>query len=205
MSPIYGHCDLDLSPSTFELSLGHRIAQWVKPLTTIQCRPWGSRSRRSSKPYGTAFRTTQTAFKSQASRHNNTPFEQVGALLDHLAKRTDSDYEIFCKCLKEDNQGHIVTAILEDPSSIRKDIGESLSDCSVHLCDKPRLLLNSVETSYDAEKLSRTAAVKTPAELEIAHIFNHLEELVPKLAASARHDVYEQSIRLAEHCLNSNG
>jgi hypothetical protein len=26
-------------------SEGHRIAQWVKPLTTIQCRPWGSRSR----------------------------------------------------------------------------------------------------------------------------------------------------------------
>ncbi|ELU02786.1 hypothetical protein CAPTEDRAFT_215569 [Capitella teleta] len=134
---------------------------------------------------------------------NDTPFEQVGALLDHLEKRTDGDYEKFCKCLKEDNQGHIVTEILEDPSSIRKDIGdshnaESLSDCSVHLCDKPRLLLNEVETSYDAEKLSRTAAVKTPAELEIAHNFNHLEELVLKLAAN---DVYEQSIRHAKHFL----
>ncbi|ELU02785.1 hypothetical protein CAPTEDRAFT_215568 [Capitella teleta] len=83
---------------------------------------------------------------------NNTSFEQVGALLDHLAKRTDGDYEKFCKCLKEDNQGHIVTEILEDPSSIRKDIGDSHNIPSVlsnaHFWDKPRLLLNSVETRH---------------------------------------------------------
>ncbi|ELU15967.1 hypothetical protein CAPTEDRAFT_193620 [Capitella teleta] len=43
---------------------------------------------------------------------NSTHDQQVGELLDHLAKRTDRDYEAFCKCLKKDNQGHVVTEIL---------------------------------------------------------------------------------------------
>ncbi|ELT97649.1 hypothetical protein CAPTEDRAFT_208967 [Capitella teleta] len=59
-------------------------------------------------------------------QYNNNPFEQVGAMLDYLAKRTDRDYEEFCECLEEDNQGHIVTEILgsgkQEPSSIRKKL-----------------------------------------------------------------------------------
>ncbi|ELU03122.1 hypothetical protein CAPTEDRAFT_223019 [Capitella teleta] len=43
---------------------------------------------------------------------NRTPFEQVCELLDHLEKRTDRDYDAFCECLKEDNQGYLVTDIL---------------------------------------------------------------------------------------------
>ncbi|ELU16124.1 hypothetical protein CAPTEDRAFT_208742 [Capitella teleta] len=51
--------------------------------------------------------------KDEASiRSNTNSFEQIGELLDHLAKRTESDFEAFCECLEKDNQGHIVTEIL---------------------------------------------------------------------------------------------
>ncbi|ELU03248.1 hypothetical protein CAPTEDRAFT_213225 [Capitella teleta] len=45
-------------------------------------------------------------------KFNRNSFEQIGELLDHLAKRTESDFEAFCECLEKDNQGHIVTEIL---------------------------------------------------------------------------------------------
>ncbi|ELU11939.1 hypothetical protein CAPTEDRAFT_204243, partial [Capitella teleta] len=45
-------------------------------------------------------------------KFNRTSYEQIGKLLDHLAKRTDRDFEAFCECLEADNQGHIVTEIL---------------------------------------------------------------------------------------------
>ncbi|ELT97643.1 hypothetical protein CAPTEDRAFT_200643 [Capitella teleta] len=38
---------------------------------------------------------------------NKTPDEQVGALLDYLAGRTEEDYVTFGKCLNEDNQRHV--------------------------------------------------------------------------------------------------
>ncbi|ELU04976.1 hypothetical protein CAPTEDRAFT_208908 [Capitella teleta] len=62
---------------------------------------------------------------------NRTFFEQVGELLDHLAKRTDRDFEAFCECLKADNQGHIVTEILGDGalSPSNKDVREQLERC----------------------------------------------------------------------------
>ncbi|ELT91370.1 hypothetical protein CAPTEDRAFT_201949 [Capitella teleta] len=43
---------------------------------------------------------------------NRTPVEQVGEFLDHLARRTNRDYEEFCECLEKDNQGYVVTQIL---------------------------------------------------------------------------------------------
>ncbi|ELU00925.1 hypothetical protein CAPTEDRAFT_202174 [Capitella teleta] len=48
---------------------------------------------------------------------NKTSFEQVNALLDHIAKGTAHDYRKFCKCLKANNQGHIVTEILQSETS----------------------------------------------------------------------------------------
>ncbi|ELU08302.1 hypothetical protein CAPTEDRAFT_195088 [Capitella teleta] len=62
---------------------------------------------------------------------NKTSHEQIGELLDHLAKRTESDFEAFCECLEADNQGHIVTEILrysaQSPSN--KDVREQLVRC----------------------------------------------------------------------------
>ncbi|ELU09576.1 hypothetical protein CAPTEDRAFT_194696 [Capitella teleta] len=43
---------------------------------------------------------------------NKTSHEQIGELLDHLAKGTERDFEAFCYCLKEDNQEHVVAEIL---------------------------------------------------------------------------------------------
>ncbi|ELU03418.1 hypothetical protein CAPTEDRAFT_201707 [Capitella teleta] len=43
---------------------------------------------------------------------NRTSHEQIGKLLDHLAKRTESDFEAFCECLIATDQGHIATDIL---------------------------------------------------------------------------------------------
>uniref|UniRef100_X2A513 CARD domain-containing protein n=1 Tax=Capitella teleta TaxID=283909 RepID=X2A513_CAPTE len=45
-------------------------------------------------------------------KFNRTSYEQIGKLLDHLARRTDRDFKAFCECLEADNQGHVVTEIL---------------------------------------------------------------------------------------------
>ncbi|ELT92665.1 hypothetical protein CAPTEDRAFT_209521 [Capitella teleta] len=59
---------------------------------------------------------------------NRTPYEQVGALLDHLAKRTDRDYGAFCECLEADDQPHVVSEILchRVPSSSNEDVCQQL-------------------------------------------------------------------------------
>ncbi|ELT97311.1 hypothetical protein CAPTEDRAFT_216724 [Capitella teleta] len=59
---------------------------------------------------------------------NGTPYEQVCVLLDHLAKRTDRDYEAFCECLEADDQPHVVSEILchRVPSSSNEDVCQQL-------------------------------------------------------------------------------
>ncbi|ELT96617.1 hypothetical protein CAPTEDRAFT_210432 [Capitella teleta] len=59
---------------------------------------------------------------------NRTPHEQVCELLDHLAKRTDRDYEAFCECLEADDQPHVVSEILchGAPSSRNEDVCQQL-------------------------------------------------------------------------------
>ncbi|ELU18324.1 hypothetical protein CAPTEDRAFT_210030 [Capitella teleta] len=62
---------------------------------------------------------------------NKTSHEQIGELLDHLAKRTESDFEAFCECLEANNQGHVVTEILGDGASSpsNEDVREQLERC----------------------------------------------------------------------------
>ncbi|ELU04978.1 hypothetical protein CAPTEDRAFT_208910 [Capitella teleta] len=45
-------------------------------------------------------------------KFNGSFFKQIGELLDHLAKRTESDFEAFCECLVANSQEHIATDIL---------------------------------------------------------------------------------------------
>ncbi|ELU14260.1 hypothetical protein CAPTEDRAFT_206693, partial [Capitella teleta] len=45
-------------------------------------------------------------------KFNRDFFEQIEELLDHLAKRTESDFEAFCECLVANSQEHIATKIL---------------------------------------------------------------------------------------------
>uniref|UniRef100_X2A510 CARD domain-containing protein n=1 Tax=Capitella teleta TaxID=283909 RepID=X2A510_CAPTE len=73
---------------------------------------------------------------------NRTSHEQIGKLLDHLAKRTESDFEAFCECLEEDNQGHIVTDILcysaQSPSN--KDESDEVYTLAWHLTEVYQLM-----------------------------------------------------------------
>ncbi|ELT91618.1 hypothetical protein CAPTEDRAFT_211636 [Capitella teleta] len=67
---------------------------------------------------------------------NKTSHEQVGELLDHLAKGTDRDFEAFCDCLKENNQEHVVAEFLRysAPSPSNQDVREQLvGRYSLHL------------------------------------------------------------------------
>ncbi|ELU14168.1 hypothetical protein CAPTEDRAFT_189331 [Capitella teleta] len=63
-------------------------------------------------------------------RLNGTRIEQVGLLLDHLAQRTDRDYEAFCKCLERNNQGHLVRQYLGGlPQEAIQTTGENKACC----------------------------------------------------------------------------
>ncbi|ELU11926.1 hypothetical protein CAPTEDRAFT_196694 [Capitella teleta] len=75
---------------------------------------------------------------------NRTSYEQIAKLLDHLAKRTERDFEAFCECLEKDNQGHIVTEILRysAPSPSNEDVREQLakrSYCLGNHCNCSRM------------------------------------------------------------------
>ncbi|ELU11820.1 hypothetical protein CAPTEDRAFT_188628 [Capitella teleta] len=52
---------------------------------------------------------------------NKTSHEQIGELLDHLAKWTESDFEAFCECLEADNLG------ASSPSN--EDVRQQLERC----------------------------------------------------------------------------
>ncbi|ELT89936.1 hypothetical protein CAPTEDRAFT_186465 [Capitella teleta] len=63
-------------------------------------------------------------------RLNRTHDDQVGALLDHLSRRTDQDFETFCKSLELSNQEHVVRECLTRASqaSIKRDVRHELEE-----------------------------------------------------------------------------
>ncbi|ELT88242.1 hypothetical protein CAPTEDRAFT_209582 [Capitella teleta] len=88
---------------------------------------------------------------------NKTSHEQIGKLLDHLAKGTDRDFEAFCDCLKEDNQEHVVAEFLRysAPSPSNQDESDEVYTLAWHLADRG-LSTNGIctlESCYESQSV----------------------------------------------------
>ncbi|ELU05268.1 hypothetical protein CAPTEDRAFT_206897 [Capitella teleta] len=77
------------------------------------------------------------------SQLNRSPYQQVGELLDHLAKRTDRDCEAFCECLEADNQGHVVSEILCHGAQSSSNEAIKYRFLFLNVCQQLRILYES--------------------------------------------------------------